>query len=62
MEVAGKVRDGRANGDREDRGLRWWAGVLPLGTGPGTPQPNGDLPDDVAVPQHVAAWKRPGIL
>lgn len=61
-EVSVKVRTGPANDDPEDLGLPYWAGVLPLVTGPGTPQPNGDLPDDVAVPQHVAAWKRPGIL
>jgi nitroimidazol reductase NimA-like FMN-containing flavoprotein (pyridoxamine 5'-phosphate oxidase superfamily) len=59
-EVSVKVRSGPPNDDPEDLGLPYWAGVLPLITGPGTPQPDGDLSDGVAVPEHVTAWKRPG--
>jgi uncharacterized protein len=58
-EVSVKVRNGPAIDDPEDLGLPYWAGVLPLVTSPGTPQPNDDLPDGVAVPEHVSAWKRP---
>jgi len=61
-EVSVKVRTGLADDDPEDLGLSYWAGVLPLGTGPGTPQPNGDLRDGIAVPEHVTAWKRPRTL
>jgi uncharacterized protein len=61
-EVSVKVRTGPPDDDPEDLGLPYWAGVLPLITGPGTPQPNDDLPDGVAVPEHVTAWQRPGIL
>jgi len=61
-EVSVKVRTGPAADDPEDLGLPYWAGVLPLVTGPGTPQPNGDLPDGVVVPEHVTAWKRPHTL
>ena len=57
-----KVRTGPPNDDPEDLGLPYWAGVLPLVTGPGTPQPNDDLPDRVTVPEHVTAWKRPRTL
>jgi nitroimidazol reductase NimA-like FMN-containing flavoprotein (pyridoxamine 5'-phosphate oxidase superfamily) len=57
--VSVKVRNGPAIDDPEDLGLPYWAGVLPLVTSPGTPQPNDDLPDGVAVPEHVSAWKRP---
>ena len=58
-EVSVKVRKGPAIDDPEDLGLPYWAGVLPLVTSPGTPQPNDDLADAVAVPEHVSAWKRP---
>jgi len=58
-EVSVKARNGPAIDDPEDLGLPYWAGVLPLVTSPGTPQPNDDLPDGVAVPEHVSAWKRP---
>jgi hypothetical protein len=58
-EVSVKVRTGPPDDDPEDLGLPYWAGVLPLVTGPGTPQPNDDLSDGVAVPEHVTAWRRP---
>lgn len=58
-EVSVKVRTGPPDDDPEDLGLPYWAGVLPLITSPGTPQPNDDLLDGVAVPKHVSAWKRP---
>ena len=58
-EVSVKVRAGPPDDDREDLGLPYWAGVLPLITSPGKPQPNDDLPDGVAVPDHVSVWKRP---
>jgi len=58
-EVSVKVRTGPPDDDPEDLGLPYWAGVLPLITSPGTPQPTDDLPAVVAVPEHVSAWKRP---
>ena len=60
--VSVKVRTGPPNDDPEDLGLPYWAGVLPLVSGPGMPQPSHDLPDGVAVPEHVSAWKRPHTL
>ncbi len=59
LEVSVKVRTGPPVDDPEDLALPYWAGVLPLVTGPGTPQPDDDLPDGFAVPEHVTAWKRP---
>jgi hypothetical protein len=58
-EVSVKVRTGPPNDDPEDLELPYWAGVLPLVTAPGVPQPDGDLPATIAVPEHVSAWTRP---
>jgi nitroimidazol reductase NimA-like FMN-containing flavoprotein (pyridoxamine 5'-phosphate oxidase superfamily) len=62
QEVSVKVRTGPPGDDPEDLALPYWAGVLPLVTRPGTPQPSDDLPEGVAIPEHVTAWKRPHIL
>jgi nitroimidazol reductase NimA-like FMN-containing flavoprotein (pyridoxamine 5'-phosphate oxidase superfamily) len=58
-EVSVKVRTGAPEDDPQDLELPYWAGVLPLITSPGTPEPSDDLPHGVAVPEHVSAWKRP---
>lgn len=58
-EVSVKVRTGGPSDDPEDLGLAYWAGVLPLVTGPGTPQPDVALPAGVEVPHYVTAWRRP---
>ena len=59
-EVSVKVRTGPPHDDAEDLALPHWAGVLPMTTTPGAPQPDPDLASDIAVPDHVATWKRPG--
>jgi nitroimidazol reductase NimA-like FMN-containing flavoprotein (pyridoxamine 5'-phosphate oxidase superfamily) len=59
LEVSLKVRTGGPEDDREDLDLPYWAGVLPLITRAGIPQPSDDLPEGLAVPEHVSAWKRP---
>jgi len=59
LEVSVKVRTGPPVDDPEDLALPYWAGVLPMVTGPGAPQPDDDLPDGIGVPEHVTAWKRP---
>ena len=61
-EVSVKVRTGPPNDDAEDLALPYWAGVLPLVTAPGAPQPDGELPATIAVPEHVSAWRRPRTL
>ena len=58
-EVSVKIRSGPAEDDPEDLGLPYWAGVLPLVTSAGPPQPNEDLADGIGIPEHVTAWKRP---
>jgi nitroimidazol reductase NimA-like FMN-containing flavoprotein (pyridoxamine 5'-phosphate oxidase superfamily) len=61
-EVSVKVRSGPPNDELEDLGLPYWAGVLPLVSGPGTAVPDDELSDEVALPEHVITWKRPGTL
>ena len=61
-EVSVKVRTGPPEDDPEDLGLPYWAGVLPLVTSAGTPQPGEDLAADVDIPGHVTAWERPRSL
>ena len=58
-EVSVKVRSGPPGDDEADLALPYWAGVLPLNTGPGTPLPAPDLRPRTAVPAHVSAWSRP---
>ncbi len=55
-EASVKVRTGPPDdGDSQDAGLGLWAGVLPLRTSWGDPQPDEGLPEGTAVPAHIAA-------
>lgn len=58
-EVSVKVRSGPPNDDPEDLDLPHWAGVLPIVTHAGSPEPAADLLAPVDVPDHVAQWRRP---
>lgn len=58
-EVSLKVRTGGPNDDPQDQGLPYWAGVLPLVTTAGAPEPAVDLPPQTNVPAHVENWVRP---
>jgi uncharacterized protein len=58
-EVSAKVRTGPPIDDEPDYDLPVWAGVLPLRQVAGTPVPDGALDPALAVPDHVAAWRRP---
>jgi nitroimidazol reductase NimA-like FMN-containing flavoprotein (pyridoxamine 5'-phosphate oxidase superfamily) len=49
-----KQRSGGPNDDPDDRGLPYWAGVIPVTSITGTPQPAADLRAGVALPQHVS--------
>jgi nitroimidazol reductase NimA-like FMN-containing flavoprotein (pyridoxamine 5'-phosphate oxidase superfamily) len=56
-ELSVKVRNGPAVDSDADRALPIWAGVVPLGlvaTGPAVT--DAEVPDGVAVPDHVARW------
>ena len=55
-EASVKVRDGGPVDDSEDLALDVWAGVLPLPTVVGVPEPDALLPAGAPVPDHVARW------
>ncbi|OLZ67481.1 flavin-nucleotide-binding protein [Streptomyces sp. IMTB 2501] len=54
-EASVKIRTGAPDdGDGPDAALGLWAGVLPLTTVWGTPEPDPALPAGTAVPEHIA--------
>jgi len=57
-ESSAKVRTGPPKDDAEDQDLPVWAGVLPLRTMPGEPEPDPALPGDVALPLYVRDYRR----
>jgi uncharacterized protein len=58
-EVSAKVRTGPPIDDEADYDLPIWAGVLPLRQVPEAPVPDDRLDPSLAVPAHVASWRRP---
>jgi nitroimidazol reductase NimA-like FMN-containing flavoprotein (pyridoxamine 5'-phosphate oxidase superfamily) len=56
-EASAKVRTGPPVDDDEDLALPVWAGVLPLRTVTGPPEPDPQLPAGAAPPEHVARWR-----
>lgn len=60
VETAAKVRSGPPIDDAEDMELGVWAGVVPIVQSFGTPSPDPQLADDIAVPSHVAALSARG--
>ena len=59
-EASAKVRTGPPKDEEEDYALPVWAGVLPLRTIPGQPEPDPLLPADVPLPVYVTDYRRPG--
>jgi hypothetical protein len=57
-EASAKVRTGPAKDEEEDLALPIWAGVLPLRTVPGEPEPDPHLPGDVEIPAYVREYRR----
>jgi uncharacterized protein len=57
-EASAKVRTGPPADEEEDLGLDVWAGVLPLRTVPGEPEPAPDLTPGTAVPGYVTEYRR----
>jgi nitroimidazol reductase NimA-like FMN-containing flavoprotein (pyridoxamine 5'-phosphate oxidase superfamily) len=58
-EASAKVRTGPPKDDEGDADLPIWAGVLPLGTAVGEPEPAPDLDAGLDVPPYVAGYRRP---
>ena len=52
-EASAKVRTGPPVDDDADHALDAWAGVVPLATVAGTPEPDPGLRPGIAVPDHV---------
>jgi nitroimidazol reductase NimA-like FMN-containing flavoprotein (pyridoxamine 5'-phosphate oxidase superfamily) len=59
-EASAKIRTGPPVDDDEDCALEVWAGVLPLRTHVGRPQPDPSLRAGIDVPPHAAHYGRPG--
>ena len=57
-EASAKVRTGPPKDEEEDLVLPIWAGVLPLVTVPGEPEPDPHLEDDIPVPDYVRDYRR----
>jgi hypothetical protein len=54
-EGSAKVRTGPPGDDEEDYALEAWAGVVPIRTTYGPPEPDPRLRDEIETPEHVAA-------
>jgi hypothetical protein len=59
-EASAKVRTGPPKDDEGDMALPIWAGVLPLATHSGDPEPSPDLASGIDVPPSVSGYHRPG--
>ena len=57
-EASAKVRTGPPKDEEDDLALPIWAGVLPLVTIPGQPEPDPHLEADVPVPDYVRDYRR----
>ena len=57
-EVSAKVRSGPPEDQPRDVELPIWAGVLPLETVPGEPEPAPDLPEGIELAPSVRDWRR----
>ena len=56
-EASAKVRAGKPNDDEEDYNLPVWAGVLPINTVIGEPEPCSRLDQSVAQPEYLRDFK-----
>jgi nitroimidazol reductase NimA-like FMN-containing flavoprotein (pyridoxamine 5'-phosphate oxidase superfamily) len=59
-EASAKVRTGPPVDDDEDHAIDVWAGVLPLRTVLGAPEPDPALRAGIELPAHAADYSRPG--
>lgn len=56
--VSVKIRTGPPADDEPDLELPYWAGVLPLSSVPGNPEPAPDLLASIPAPAHITGWVR----
>jgi nitroimidazol reductase NimA-like FMN-containing flavoprotein (pyridoxamine 5'-phosphate oxidase superfamily) len=56
-EASAKVRTGPPVDEDEDLALDVWAGLLPLRTVVGAPEPDAHMPAGAPAPDHVAGWR-----
>jgi nitroimidazol reductase NimA-like FMN-containing flavoprotein (pyridoxamine 5'-phosphate oxidase superfamily) len=59
-EASAKVRSGPPQDDEDDYGLPIWAGVIPIATQAGEPQPDARLTAGIDPPRSASAYARPG--
>ncbi len=59
-EASAKVRDGQPSDEEADYTLDAWAGVIPLTTHPGPPQPDPLMSAGIPLPAYASAYRRPG--
>ena len=59
-EASAKLRTGGVLDEDEDYALSSWAGVIPLASTPGTPEPDARLRDGIALPGYISGYRRPG--
>ena len=55
--ASAKVRAAGVNDDAADLEGPWWAGLVPLQTSAGPPEPDPLLPDGVPLPDHIRSWR-----
>lgn len=58
LEASAKIRTGPPMDAKEDYGLPYWAGVLPLQLTPGELVPDPDLDPAITPPEHVTEFSR----
>jgi nitroimidazol reductase NimA-like FMN-containing flavoprotein (pyridoxamine 5'-phosphate oxidase superfamily) len=59
-EASAKVRTGPPLDDEEDYSLATWAGLIPLASRVGAPEPDPRLGEGILAPRYVSAYRRPG--
>ena len=59
-QASAKIRTGPPVDDEQDYALAAWAGVIPMHTRVGPPEPDPLLPPDVEPPSYVSCYRRPG--
>jgi nitroimidazol reductase NimA-like FMN-containing flavoprotein (pyridoxamine 5'-phosphate oxidase superfamily) len=59
-QASAKVRTLGPKDDAEDMALPHWAGVVPLRMVAGAPEPDPALAPEIAVPEYLSAYRRPG--